>query len=63
MKYLRSTKLSCKDIGISKSEFVTETQFLFIKISNKYKIQVWDADIVNPATANNYVNNVTSGEL
>ena len=28
LKYLRSTTISCKDIGIRKSEFVAKTQFL-----------------------------------
>ena len=28
MKYLRSTTLGCKDIGIKKSEFVAKTQYL-----------------------------------
>ena len=32
LKYLRSPTLKCKDIGIRKSEFVTKTQFLFVKI-------------------------------
>ena len=31
LKYLRSTTLGCKDIEIIKSEFVTQTQFLYIK--------------------------------
>ena len=30
MKYLRSTTFGFKDIGIRKSEFVTNTQFLYI---------------------------------
>ena len=30
LKYLRSTTLGCKDIGIRKSEFVPKTQFLLI---------------------------------
>jgi len=29
LKYLRSTTLDFTDIGISKSEFVTKTQFLY----------------------------------
>ena len=29
MKYLRSSELGCKDIGIRKSEFVALTQILF----------------------------------
>ena len=32
LKYLRSPTLKCKDIGIRKSEFVTKTQFLCIKL-------------------------------
>ena len=31
LKYLRSTALGLKDIGIRKSEFVTKTQFLLVK--------------------------------
>jgi len=30
LKYLRSTTLGCKDIGIRKSEFVAKTQFLWL---------------------------------
>ena len=33
LKYLRSTKLGCKDIDIIKSEFVAKTQFLYPKIA------------------------------
>ena len=31
LKYLRSTTLFCKDIGVRKSEFATKTQFLYNK--------------------------------
>ena len=31
LKYLRSTTLFCKDIGVRKSEFATQTQFLYNK--------------------------------
>ena len=31
LKYLRSTTLFCKDIGVRKSEFATQTQFLYKK--------------------------------
>ncbi|XP_023342539.1 uncharacterized protein LOC111712214 [Eurytemora carolleeae] len=31
--------------------------------SEVLEFKVWDADIVNPATANNYVNNVTSVDI
>ena len=34
MRYLRSTRLDRKDIGIRKSEFVTRTQFLWPKSEN-----------------------------
>ena len=37
LKYLSSTTLGCRDIGIGNSEFVTKTQFLYSKI-NLYKI-------------------------
>ena len=30
LKYLNSTTVSCKDIGIRKAEFVAETQFFFL---------------------------------
>ena len=30
LKYLRSSTLDCKDIGVRKSEFVTRTQFLCV---------------------------------
>ena len=33
LKNLRSPTLNCKDIGIRKSEFVTKTQFLFLRDS------------------------------
>ena len=37
LKYLRSTTLGCRDIGIyRKSEFVTKTQFLSCNIRNVY---------------------------
>jgi len=31
LKYLRSTTLGCRDIGIRKSEFVSKTQFLCLE--------------------------------
>ena len=34
LKYLNSTTVSCKDIGIRKAEFVAETQFFFFKLFN-----------------------------
>ena len=45
LKYLRSTTLVCKDIGIKKSEFVAKTRFLYI---NKY-LSEWKKheDLVN----------------
>ena len=32
MKYLRSTPLGCKDIGVRKSEFAAKTQFLYLSL-------------------------------
>ena len=40
MKYLRSTTLGCKDIGIRKSEFVAKTQF-------PYRLHICDSDWLN----------------
>ena len=37
LKYLRSSTLDCKDIGVRKSEFVTRTQFLCV-------VYVWCLD-------------------
>ena len=36
LKYLRSTALGCKDIGIRKSEFVAKTQILYQVLQMKY---------------------------
>ena len=51
MKYLRSTTLGCKDIGIRKSEYVSKTQFLYITVfSGCYESMVKKlSDFVNPA--------------
>jgi len=38
LKYLRYQRLSCKDIGIRKSEFVAKTQFLLLSLWCKYLI-------------------------
>ena len=34
LKYQRSTSSGCKDIGITKIEFVTKTQFLCINVQD-----------------------------
>ena len=40
LKYLRSTVLGCRDIGIRKSEFVSKTQF-------HYRLHIHDSDWLN----------------
>ena len=41
LKYLRSSTLSCKDIGIWKSEFVAKTQFLYTFFTIQKQFHTW----------------------
>ena len=49
MKYLRSTTLSCKDIGIRKSEFVqAKTQFLCSCLPVQVNVEIAKIELIGP---------------